>query len=251
MASSRKATGRKAGATRTRARAAAAKAGRTSRKAPAKAAAKRTTTRKAPARKAPARKAPARKTAKRKAPAKASPRKTATRAAPRKTAAKATPRKAAATRKAAGRASARADVGGTADLVTLAYRLLVRSMSARLAPKAIGYGQYPVLVQLWHEDGLTQKELSNRVRIEAPTMVRTLDRMERERLVIRKRSDTDRRQIHIQLTARGRALKSDLSPLAREIDQLALSGLSKADRDRLAALLGRVIGNMEGDPAAA
>jgi DNA-binding MarR family transcriptional regulator len=134
-------------------------------------------------------------------------------------------------------------------MVTLASRLLVRSLSARLGPKGIGYGQYPVLMHLWQEDGLTQKELSNRVRIEAPTMVRTLDRMERDKLVVRKRSDTDRRQIHIRLTAKGRALKSSLSSLSNQVDKVALSGLSKKNKEKLQALMGKVIKNLEGDSA--
>ena len=135
--------------------------------------------------------------------------------------------------------------------MTLVSRLLVRSLSQRLGPKGIGYGQYPVLLQLWQEDGLTQKELSNRVRIEAPTMVRTLDRMERENLVSRKRSDADRRQIHIQLTPKGRSLKGQLSSLSDQVDALALSGMTKAERARLDALMGKVVRNLEADAAAA
>lgn len=135
------------------------------------------------------------------------------------------------------------------NMVTLASRLLVRSLSARLGPKGIGYGQYPVLMNLWKEDGLTQKELSNRVRIEAPTMVRTLDRMERDKLVVRKRSDADRRQIHIQLTDKGRALERELASLSGEVDKVALSGLGKTGREQLQALMGKVIKNLEGDTA--
>ncbi len=134
--------------------------------------------------------------------------------------------------------------------MTIASRLLVRSFSTRLGPKGIGYGQFPVLLHLWEEDGLTQKELSNRVRIEAPTMVRTLDRMEREKLVNRKRSDSDRRQIHIVLTAKGKALKSALSPLTNVVDRLALTGMSSSDKSNLDRLMGRVIKNLEADPAA-
>jgi len=135
--------------------------------------------------------------------------------------------------------------------MTLVSRLLVRSLSQRLGPKGIGYGQYPVLLQLWEEDGLTQKELSNRVRIEAPTMVRTLDRMEREKLVNRKRSDADRRQIHIQLTPKGRALKGQLGSLSGQVDRIALSGMTRAERVRLDALIGRVVRNLEADSEAA
>lgn len=157
------------------------------------------------------------------------------------------PAKTAARSRAAAATTARVET--TAQALTLVSRLLARSLAARLAPKGIGYGQFPVLQCLWEEDGLTQKELSQRVRIEAPTMVRTLDRMEREGLVTRVRSETDRRQIHIQLTKKGQDLKSSLVPLAAEVNESALSGVTKKDRKHLDQLLAKVVGNLEKDAA--
>jgi DNA-binding MarR family transcriptional regulator len=173
--------------------------------------------------------------------------------APTKAAApkKAPPARKAPARKAAESRAPAKHEGTASRLMTLASRLVVRALSARLGPKGIGYGQYPVLLHLWEEDGLTQKELSNRVRIEAPTMVRTLDRMEREKLVTRKRSDADRRQIHIELTAKGKALESELASLSDEVDKLALAGLKRKDRDQLRELVGRIIKNLESDAASA
>ena len=202
---------------------------------PARAATRKTTARaKAAAPKRAARKTTAAKTAA--ASRKTAPRKTVAARAAAKPAKRGRPRK------------VKPDTSA-GNMVTLASRLLVRSLSARLGPKGIGYGQYPVLMNLWKEDGLTQKELSNRVRIEAPTMVRTLDRMERDKLVVRKRSDADRRQIHIQLTAKGRALERELASLSGEVDKVALSGLGKTGREQLQKLMGKVIKNLEGDTA--
>ena len=82
-------------------------------------------------------------------------------------------------------------------------------------------------------------------------MVRTLDRMEREGLVKRVRSKTDRRQIHIRLTAKGRKLENSLVPLAAEVESAALAGISKRDRSQLDGLLARLIANLEKDSAGA
>ncbi len=140
-------------------------------------------------------------------------------------------------------------IGATTQTFALISRLVARALSARLAPKGIGFGQFPVLLCLWDEDGVTQKVLSQRVRIEAPTMVRTLDRMEREGLVKRVRSKTDRRQIHIRLTAKGRKLQDSLVPLASQVESAALAGISKRDRSQLDGFLGRLIANLEKDAA--
>ena len=129
----------------------------------------------------------------------------------------------------------------------LVSRLVSRALATRLGPKGIGYGQFPVLVSLWQEDGVTQKVLSERVRIEAPTMVRTLDRMEREGLVKRVRSQTDRRRIHIRLSKKGANLERQLVPLAAEVNDTALAGITKKDRRQLDDLLARSIANLEKD----
>ena len=127
----------------------------------------------------------------------------------------------------------------------MAARLVTRALARRLAPRGVGYGQLPVLGCLWDEDGLTQKELSRRVRIEAPTMVRTLDRMERDGFVMRVRSEADRRQIHIMLTDKGRGLQRSMANILAAVDDAALGGISKKDQRQLAELITRVIANLE------
>jgi MarR family transcriptional regulator for hemolysin len=215
--------------------------------APKKAAPKKAVAKRVAPKKVVAKKTAAKKTVAKKAPARAAAKgrkAVAKKAAPKRvTARKAAPKRAAAAKP----ARQAKHEGTTTHRVALASRLLVRSLSARLNPKGIGYGQFPVLQHLWEEDGLTQKELSNRVRIEAPTMVRTLDRMEREDLVTRIRSETDRRQIHIRLTTKGKGLKSGLASMSGKVDTLALKGISVKDRAQLDLLMGRVIKNLEAD----
>ncbi len=177
----------------------------------------------------------------RKSPATATTARAAAKSKPAATARQSTPKKA--------KAGGTQPTGATTQTFALVSRLVARALSARLAPKGIGFGQFPVLLCLWDEDGVTQKVLSQRVRIEAPTMVRTLDRMEREGLVKRVRSKTDRRQIHIRLTAKGRTLENSLVPLAAEVEAAALAGISRRDRSQLDSFLARLIANLEPDLA--
>ncbi len=174
----------------------------------------------------------------------------AKRTAAAKTVRRAAPKRGTKARSRPARATRRGGQPNGAQVFGLVSRLVARALAVRLAPKGIGYGQFPVLVCLWEEDGVTQKVLSQRVRIEAPTMVRTLDRMERESLVRRVRSKTDRRQIHIRLTRKGANLERTLMPLAGEINEVALAGISKKDRRQLNDLLARLIVNLESDAQA-
>ena len=223
--------------------------------APAKA--KKSSRAKSTARKTTARKS-ARKTTARKTARKSTARKTARKTTARKTARRTTSRRVGGRKtKARAKSKARTLKPGarladraletTTQRFALVSRLIARVFAQRLAPKGIGYGQFPVLLCLWDEDGITQKALSERIRIEAPTMVRTLDRMERDGLVSRVRSITDRRQIHVRLTEKGRRLKNVLARLSSDVDKTALAGLGRAGQQTLRVLLERLIQNLEQD----
>ncbi len=125
-------------------------------------------------------------------------------------------------------------------------KAFARELAGRLAPHGVSPAQWGVLVFLWAEDGLSQTELSRRVAIEDATMVRTLDRMERDGLVRRERDPGDRRRMRIRLTERGRALRDVLVPLAQGGNEKAAAGLTGAERRQLADLLRRVTAALEG-----
>lgn len=135
-------------------------------------------------------------------------------------------------------------------LVNYAARAFSRELSPRLAAHGARMGQWAVLMFLWAQDGQTQRELSRKVAIEDATMVRTLDRMERDGLVRRERNPRDRRQIKIFLTEKGWALRDTLVPEAIEGNRSASRRLSEDDQRQLLDLLGRVIGALEETQAA-
>ena len=129
-------------------------------------------------------------------------------------------------------------------LAALAARLFSKALGARLADYSVSAGQWPTLLHLWEEDGLTQKELSHRIQVEEPTTARTLDRMERDGLVRRERSRRDKREINVRLTQRARELQDDLIPCAQEVNARATHGLSPDDKARAASLLRYMIARL-------
>ena len=109
------------------------------------------------------------------------------------------------------------------------HRLLQRFLQVKIEPHGITLGMWYFLRALWHEDGLTQRELSNRVGTMEPTTLSAILIMERKGLVRRVRNKTDRRKWHIHLTPKGRTLKAKLLPLAREVVETAVQGLSRGE----------------------
>jgi DNA-binding MarR family transcriptional regulator len=122
-------------------------------------------------------------------------------------------------------------------------RRILSDLTTRLEPHAITLPQYYVLRELWQEEGLTQREIANRVGVLEPTMVSTIDALERLGMIERRRSTTDRRKTHVQLTPAGRKLRDTLHGYAADVLEHALTGLSDSEIAELRGLLQRVKAN--------
>jgi MarR family transcriptional regulator, organic hydroperoxide resistance regulator len=113
------------------------------------------------------------------------------------------------------------------------HRLLQRMLQTKIEPHGITLGMWYFLRALWYEDGLTQRELSDRVGTMEPTTLSAMLIMEKKGLVRRVRNPDDRRKWHIHLTPKGRGLRSRLLPLAREVVDTAVQNLSRDDVTQL------------------
>lgn len=131
-----------------------------------------------------------------------------------------------------------------AYLLRDAQRSLSRALADRIAGHGVTIGQWYFLRSLWEEDGLTQRELSQRVGMMEPTTVAALNGMERRELVRRVRNKRDRRKINIHLTEKGQALRNTLMPCEDEVNTLAVDGLSGSEQRALQRALQQVVRNL-------
>jgi DNA-binding MarR family transcriptional regulator len=99
---------------------------------------------------------------------------------------------------------------------------------------------------------LSLSELSWKIRARNSTVTGIIDRMERESLVVRRRSPDDRRVVHIELTAKGRRLAGEIRIEPMEIFRTVLQELSAedaADLRRIVTRLARRVGDLVRDSA--
>jgi DNA-binding MarR family transcriptional regulator len=123
-------------------------------------------------------------------------------------------------------------------------RRILGGLTARLEPHGITLPQYFVLRELWQEEGLTQREVANRVGVLEPTMVTTLDALERLDMILRVRSTTDRRKTHLQLTPEGRTMRDTLHGYASDVLERALGGISDDEIVALRRVLQQIKRNL-------
>jgi homoprotocatechuate degradation regulator HpaR len=72
--------------------------------------------------------------------------------------------------------------------------------------------QWRVLRVLWETDDVTIKDLADFTLIAAPSLVGIVDRLERDGLVMRQRSTTDRRKVNVLVTTAGSELEDRIMP---------------------------------------
>lgn len=136
-----------------------------------------------------------------------------------------------------------------ARLVRLAARGFNRSLQIRLNTQNVTFGQWIFLRILWQEDGLSQRELSERAHLTEPTTHTALLRMEELGYVTRRNIEGNKRRQHAFLTSRGWELRDQLEPLAIEANEIAVDGLGEDEQRILRKALAVMIRNLEKDEA--
>ena len=136
-----------------------------------------------------------------------------------------------------------------AHLVKDATRALVKALQRRLAAHDVPFGHWAFLRILWESDGLTQRELSREAGVMEPTTFTAIRAMESRGYVVRRKLSGNRRNVHIFLTARGKALKRVLVPFAEQVNRVALRGVPPADTVSTRRTLVAVLENLAADEA--
>jgi len=126
-------------------------------------------------------------------------------------------------------------------------RLLLMRLQTLIEPHNVTLGQYFVLRELWQNEGMTQRELSERIAIQEPSTVAAIDAMEKRDLVVRVRSKQDRRKIHLYLTAYGKSLRTDLLAAAASLINGATTDFAPGEVQMLRSLLQKVKANLSAD----
>lgn len=94
------------------------------------------------------------------------------------------------------------------------------------------------------KDGMTQKEIANRIGIEAPTIVPIIDRLEAQGIVKRKSDPNDRRNNLIFLTSRSEAIWKSIIECAVELEQSSRQGVSEEDLEITKSTLRKIAQNV-------
>tara|TARA_B100000676_G_C17483027_1_gene534374 strand:+ start:120 stop:563 length:444 start_codon:yes stop_codon:yes gene_type:complete len=131
-------------------------------------------------------------------------------------------------------------------LIWDANRTMNREFSNRIAQHGMSLGLWPFLRALWERDGLSQRELSEKVRMKGPTTVAALNKLEERGLVRREENKKDARKINVYLTPAGRKVYRKVIPEVEAVNRQCLEMLTESDQAEFKDMIKRIRNNVTG-----
>jgi len=122
---------------------------------------------------------------------------------------------------------------------------LVEAHDRALAPLSLTVNQAAILYSCSRGEGATPGRLAELYGLEASSITRTVQRLEKKGLITRVHSRTDRRQVMLRLTAKGNASLQRALPIAAQVAAAAWKGVTDREKKVLKTIVEKVLKNLE------
>lgn len=130
-------------------------------------------------------------------------------------------------------------------IVNRAAKAFVKALDTDLRENVgVTFGQWKVIVMLANQNGLTQKEIADRLGLEGPTLIPIIDKMEQEGLLVRKVDPDDRRNNRIYRTEKADELWDRMIECALRIREVSLRGIPEQDINTMRKVLEKIYENL-------
>lgn len=130
-------------------------------------------------------------------------------------------------------------------LLKMSHSLMLDAGAAAIAGHDLTFVQWVVLIKLREGTAATASDLCRQLRYDNGAITRLLDQLESREFIERRRSESDRRVVHLELTANGRRKVNELLPLIVDRLNLVLGDFSKTEFAELVRLLTKLIDNLK------
>lgn len=114
-----------------------------------------------------------------------------------------------------------------------------------LHEKGVTRVQWIALYYLGTQNHMNQKELSRRMNIKESTVARLVDRLERDGLVTRQRSEEDRRVFNLILTKKGKEYRKDLVPEGEKFNSIVSKNITEKEMLVFMTVLDKMVNNLK------
>lgn len=125
-------------------------------------------------------------------------------------------------------------------LISRLDNLLQQELDTRLQLYGLDHKLWPILYNLWQEEGITQTELCKRCDLPGYSMTRSLDQLQSQGYVNRIQETDNRRAFNIFLTNEAKAMEADVICEVNRIENQYLAILTEQEKSLLFRLLNKI-----------
>lgn len=131
-------------------------------------------------------------------------------------------------------------LGALGASITSAYGRLI---TPRLAPHGVTLIQFGMLNACFKGQADTVSGLATRIPVDAGSLSRHVDKLVKQGLLRRRRSQKDRRVVRLELTDEGTALVEELTHAVREVNAALLSGVGPDEQRCFVSVARQIVEN--------
>ncbi len=133
-------------------------------------------------------------------------------------------------------------LGAVGATITSAYGQLI---TPRLVPHGVTLIQFGILNFCFRGRADTVTELADLIPIDIASISRQVDKLVKNGLLRRRRLQSDRRVVQLDLTDEGTALVQAVTATVLEVNAILLSGVSPEERRCFMEVVGKIVANAE------
>jgi DNA-binding MarR family transcriptional regulator len=115
----------------------------------------------------------------------------------------------------------------------------------RFQEYGITVSQASLLHQLWHEDGLTQTQIQEKLSMRGASVSGLVDALLKKGFIIRKHDEDDARYKRLYLTEKGREIEDKTIGLMIELDEEITEGFDQEENAMLICWMKKLYGNLD------
>ncbi|MET3617808.1 DNA-binding MarR family transcriptional regulator [Peptoniphilus olsenii] len=132
-----------------------------------------------------------------------------------------------------------------AFVTNIASKTLSECLNNRLLKYGVTKSQWIAMYYINRHKSLNNNDLAELMGAKQPTISGIIDRLEREKLIIRKEDKKDKRRKFIRLTKKGEEINEELTEIAQDFRDVCLSGIDEKDQETFLQILNKMVVSAE------
>jgi DNA-binding MarR family transcriptional regulator len=129
------------------------------------------------------------------------------------------------------------------------YRLTQSIFSHKLRELEFGSGQYDFFLIISRHEGISQKELSDRLYVEKSTTAKAVKYLSGKGYITNRKTGDDKRYSALFLTEKGRKAAEEVEAVFSDILEVFSKDIPDGDMDQTVETMKKVIGNLQEEKA--